>query len=117
MNRASFSAQGRTIVTASNDGTARLWDAAKGAPIDVLKHSEKAVSYAAISPDGRRIVTTSRDGSARLWRSFASTRELIDFARRDLPRCLQPEQRQRFGLEGSASPWCRDLSKWPVVQK
>jgi WD40 repeat protein len=115
--RTSFGPQGLTVVTASNEGTARLWDVATGAPIDILRHSETAVSSAAISPDGRRIVTTSKDGSTRLWRAFASTQELINFAKLELPRCLRPEQRQRFGLEGSESPWCRALSKWPIGQE
>jgi dipeptidyl aminopeptidase/acylaminoacyl peptidase len=108
--RVAISADGRRIVTASNDGTARLWDGQTRAPIDVLEHS-KAVSYAAISPDGRRVVTTSRDGTARLWHAFVSTQELIDFARRELPRCLAEPQRQKFGIE--MPEWCRTLSKWP----
>jgi len=74
------------------------------------------VSYAAISPDGRRIVTTSKDGSARLWRAFASTQELINSAKIELPRCLKPEQRRRFGLDGAPPRWCRTLSKWPPLE-
>jgi WD40 repeat protein len=108
-----LSSRGGRVVTASRDGSARLWDIAAGTPIDVLRHSDKAVMSAAISPDDRRIVTTSKDGSARLWRAFASTQDLIDSAKVDLPRCLTAEQRWRFGLEGGAPAWCRKLSKWP----
>ena len=64
---AAFSPDGTRIVTASNDKTARLWDAATGAPIgEAMKH-EGQVWSAAFSPDGTRIVTASDDNTARLW--------------------------------------------------
>src|ERR1022692_423535 len=50
-----FSPDGRRIVTASNDNTARVWDAQTGAELAVLKGHEGSVHSAAFSPDGRRI--------------------------------------------------------------
>jgi Novel STAND NTPase 1/WD domain, G-beta repeat/TIR domain len=65
---AAFSPDGRRIVTASSDKTARLWDAETGKPIgEPLRGHEKAVWSAVFSPDGRRIVTASWDNTARLW--------------------------------------------------
>ena len=68
MLSAAFSPDGKRIVTASEDKTARLWDAETGKPIgEPLKGHEGAVSSAAFSPDGKRIVTASADKTARLW--------------------------------------------------
>jgi hypothetical protein len=55
-------------VTASKDGTARVWDAATGDPLSVPLEHERAVNRAEFSPDGTRVVTASEDGTARVWR-------------------------------------------------
>ena len=65
---AAFSPDGKRIVTASDDKTARLWDAGTGKQIgEPLEGHMGHVSSAAFSPDGKRIVTASADGTARLW--------------------------------------------------
>ena len=70
VNGAAFSPTA-SIVTASGDETARVWDAATGRPIgEPLKGHENWVMSAAFSPDGKRIVTASRDKTARVWDVF-----------------------------------------------
>jgi len=65
---AAFSPDGKRIVTASFDRTARLWDAATGRPIgEPLRGHLRDVLTAVFSPDGRSIVTASSDWNARLW--------------------------------------------------
>ena len=64
---AAFSQDATRILTWSDDGTARLWDAATGAQIGpALKH-EGIVWGAAFSRGETRILSWSEDGTARLW--------------------------------------------------
>ena len=55
------------MVTASEDQTARLWDAATGKALVTLEGHTGPVISAAFSPDGTRVVTASWDQTARLW--------------------------------------------------
>ena len=61
---ASFSPDGRTLVTASWDETARLWDAQTGQEIHRLPH-EDVVWSVSFSPDGRTALTASKDETAQ----------------------------------------------------
>jgi hypothetical protein len=56
---ASFSPNGKQIVSASADGTARVWNADGSAEPVLLKGHQGAVRSAAFSPDGKHIVTDS----------------------------------------------------------
>jgi TIR domain/WD domain, G-beta repeat len=62
-----FSPDGSRIVTASDDKTARIWDAARAKEIALLRGHDSDVYSAAFSPDGSRIVTASLDTTARIW--------------------------------------------------
>jgi WD40 repeat protein len=66
VNAVAFSPDGRWLATGSNDGDARIWDAAGGRDRLRLPHGS-AVSSVAFSPDGRWLATGSQDGSARIW--------------------------------------------------
>jgi len=69
VNAVSFSPDGKTLLTGSFDGTARLWRADNGQPIaEPMKHGDW-VNAVAFSPDGQTLLTGSYDGTARLWRA------------------------------------------------
>jgi WD40 repeat protein len=64
---ARFSADGHKIVTASEDGTARVWSAATGETLLILAGHKNGVAEAHFSPDGQRILTLSEANVGRLW--------------------------------------------------
>ncbi len=65
---AAFSPDGRRVVTASADRTARVWDLSGPRPAaTVLEGHTNWVRAAAFSPDGRRVVTASAERTARVW--------------------------------------------------
>jgi WD40 repeat protein/serine/threonine protein kinase len=64
---ADFSPDGKRMVTASVENTARIWDVETGELVaESLKHTA-AVNSAQFSRDGKWIVTASRDHTARVW--------------------------------------------------
>ena len=62
-----MSPDGSTLLTASWDGTARLWDAATGEPPQTLAGHQGRVWRAAFTPDGERIATAGADGAVIIW--------------------------------------------------
>ena len=67
VNMAVFSRDGKRLVTASDDSTARVWNAEDGSLLLTLSGHTGEVNTAAFSPDGKRIVTASKDKTARIW--------------------------------------------------
>ena len=87
------------MLTASVDNTARLWDAATGAALAVLRGHEGGVLGAVFDPAGARVLTASRDRTARIWRVFPTAAALVEHARAIMPRALTPAQRKQFFLD------------------
>jgi WD40 repeat protein len=77
VRRVAYSPDGSRIVTASNDGTARIWDARTGLQLRVLTGHAQEVRSAVYSPDGRELVTGSLDGTARTWDAGTGAQRLV----------------------------------------
>jgi WD40 repeat protein len=67
VNDASFSSNGRFVVTASADGTARVWDLATGVTLAVLAGARAPLASASFSPDDRFVAVGGDDGSTRIY--------------------------------------------------
>jgi WD40 repeat protein len=59
--------RGGKLVTASTDGTARIWKVPEGTVLHVLSGHTDSIVQAAFSPNGRYLATASRDATARIW--------------------------------------------------
>ncbi|MGD9723904.1 MAG: protein kinase [Pirellulales bacterium] len=62
-----FSADGRSLVSAGDDNTVRIWDAVSGRPRSVLRGHSRPVQACAFSPDGRYVVSGAQEGQIKLW--------------------------------------------------
>lgn len=62
-----FSPDGKRIGTASQDKTAKIWDAETGKLLLTLKGHTASVNGIAFSRDGKRVATSSDDHTAKVW--------------------------------------------------
>ena len=62
-----FTADGRHLVSGSNDTTVKVWDVAAATEIAVLRGHSDAVYSVALSPDGNTLASASRDKTVKLW--------------------------------------------------
>ncbi len=73
-----YTPDGSRLLTASSDGTARVWDARTGVPrLELVGHTGPVTGIGS-TPDGRLAVTSSSDNTARVWdlRTASTVREL-----------------------------------------
>jgi len=59
--------QGREILTAGGDGTARIWDETSGRLIQTYRSNSRFLVDATLSPDGSTVVAGGADGLLRFW--------------------------------------------------
>ncbi len=67
VHRLVFSSDGTQLVSTSQDGTAKVWDAQTFKLLETLTNHVGDVNAAAFSPDGKWLVTTGDDKTVRLW--------------------------------------------------
>ncbi len=67
VNALAFSPDGARLLSGSDDGTARIWNARSGALERVLRGHDGTIRGVSYSDDGRRIATAGSDGTVRVW--------------------------------------------------
>ncbi|WP_286619269.1 TIR domain-containing protein, partial [Variovorax sp. J22R115] len=109
---AQFSADGKTVLTASWDKTARLWDVASGKELRALRGHENVVTSAQFSADGKTVLTASWDKTARLW-DVASGKELR--ALRGHENVVTSAQFSADGKTVLTASWDKTARLWDVA--
>jgi WD40 repeat protein len=74
---ASFSQDGKYLVTGSEDRSVKLWDVASGMEVRTFTGHEEEVKAVAVSPDGSLVVSGDRNGIIKLW-DVVTGREIRD---------------------------------------
>ncbi|MGI8502529.1 MAG: AAA-like domain-containing protein [Hassallia sp.] len=62
-----YSPDGKTLASASDDSSIKLWNIATGKKIATLTGHKDGVNSATYSPDGKTLVSTSVDKTIKLW--------------------------------------------------
>ena len=119
-----FSPDGERVVTASEDGKARIWrvdDWSVSRPVVLTGHTA-ALYMAAFSPDGTRVVTASEDETARVWTPDASGLPVVVLTGHDedeyvVSAAFSPDGTRvvTASYDGTARLWAADGQGEPVV--
>jgi WD40 repeat protein len=111
---ASWSPDGRLVITTGTDGNARVWDAATGQLVQLLHGPDRITGPSLLSPDDGNgaplyALTASQDGAADLWNPVNGTliESLIGTAGAVTPAAFWPDASQAvtFGSDGSTRIW------------
>ncbi|MET3993738.1 WD40 repeat protein/tetratricopeptide (TPR) repeat protein [Bradyrhizobium sp. S3.9.2] len=112
LSGAAYSPDGKLMATASDDGTARIWDAVSGAELHLLTGHRSTVRNVEFSPDGKTVLTASGDGTARIWDAAtgAELKRLIGHAA-DIWRAHFSPDGKRIATAG----WDRQARIWDAA--
>lgn len=110
-----YSADGRWIATAGDDGTVRKWEAETGREVLKLNGHEGPVLCVAFSPDSLKLVSSGYDRTVRIWSAQESSEAVVRIYRGISARAVSfsPDGRRLVALENGIER--RTLRAWDVM--
>jgi len=111
-----ISKDGHFALSASWDGTLRLWDLNYGTTTRRFVGHTKDITSVAFSADNRQIVSGSRDKSIRLWNTLGECKYTIDEAHGDWVSCVQFSPNAANPIIVSAG-WDRVVKVWTLTDE
>jgi WD40 repeat protein len=94
-----FSPNGKFLISADSDHSARVYDALTVQPLGPPLPHNGPIEHAVFNPDSRQVVTASADSTARIWEvAPPDPRALSSLARSLVHRAAFSPDRQRFAM-------------------
>jgi WD40 repeat protein len=91
-----FSADGKLLATASEDGTTRIWDVATGQQVRLIASQQALANTVAFSLDGTQVYVGGADNT--VWRWDVDYHALVKYACSTIRRDLTPEEREKYAI-------------------
>lgn len=103
----SFGSEGKKLVSASLDRTARVWDVASGTCDTVLRGHTQGLSSVAFAPDGSQVATAAHEGTVRVWPAAGGKSALVLADRGTRSVAWTPDGRHLVGgnADGTVTVW------------
>ena len=74
-------ADGRKVISGSNDKTVRVWDLESGELLETLEFHKSKVNAVAATPDSKKVISGSKDGTVCVWN--LENGKLVSFSKED----------------------------------
>lgn len=117
-----FNNDGTKVLTTSESGTARIWDAVKGTALTELLYHNGAIYTGEFSRDNKKIITASKDGKAVIW-EIQNGKALVTLPHKEGVNCafFSPDDKMAVTAcdDGTANLWDAGTGKLlhPVSHK